>query len=141
MASNKLYRINSDIARVLSQLLREVKDPRVSGAVISVTSAEAASDLKTCAVYVSVLGLENEKEFLKGLKSASGYLRRELGARLSIRNVPELFFHLDRSIERGAHINSIISGLDINKEVTVDRSLPSGYKRVSVRDILKNYFK
>ena len=116
MDSNKLLRINSDIARVLSELLREIKDPRVRQGMISVTAAEATNDLKICNVYVSVLGLENEKELLKGLKSAAGYLRRELGQRLSLRNTPELFFHLDRSIEHGAHINAIISGLDIPQE-------------------------
>ena len=116
MDSNKLFRINSDIAHVLSELLREVKDPRVRQGMISVTAAEATNDLKICNVYISVLGLENEKELLKGLKSASGYLRRSLGSRLSLRNTPELFFHLDRSIERGAYINSIISGLDIPQE-------------------------
>ena len=116
MDSNKLFRINSDIARVLSELLREIKDPRVRQGMISVTAAEATNDLKICNVYVSVLGLENEKELLKGLKSAAGYLRRELGQRLSLRNTPELFFHLDRSIEHGAHINAIISGLDIPQE-------------------------
>ena len=116
MDSNKLFRINSDIARVLSDLLREIKDPRVRQGMISVTEADTTNDLKICNVYVSVLGLESEKEFLKGLKSAAGYLRRELGSRLKLRNTPELFFHLDRSIERGAHINSIISGLDIQQE-------------------------
>ena len=113
MDSNKLNRINSDITRVMSELLREVKDPRVRQGMLSVTAAVATNDLKICNVYVSVLGLENEKELMKGLKSAAGYLRRELGMRLSLRNTPELFFHLDRSIEHGAHINAIISGLDI----------------------------
>lgn len=122
MASNKLYRANSDIARVLSELLRDIKDPRVRQGMLSVTSCETTNDLKICNVYVSVLGLENEKEFLKGLKSASGYLRYELGSRLKLRNVPELFFHLDHSIERGAHINSIISGLDIPGEEDFDKS-------------------
>ena len=122
MDSNKLFRINSDIARVLSELLREIKDPRVRQGMISVTAAEATNDLKICNVYVSVLGLENEKELLKGLKSAAGYLRRELGQRLSLRNTPELFFNLDRSIEHGAHINAIISGLDIAQE---DDEIPS----------------
>ncbi|NLB29868.1 MAG: 30S ribosome-binding factor RbfA [Clostridiales bacterium] len=123
MARNKLYRINSDIAQTLSELLREIKDPRVRQGMISVTGAETTNDLKICNVYVSVFGLEDEKEFLKGLKSASGYLRRELGSRLKLRNVPELFFHLDRSIERGAHINAIISELDIPREE--DDGVPS----------------
>ena len=120
MDSNKLFRINSDITRVLSGLLREIKDPRIRQGMISVTAAEATNDLKICNVYVSVLGLENEKELLRGLKSAAGFLRRELGQRLSLRNTPELFFHIDRSIEHGAHINAIISGLEISQEETGD---------------------
>lgn len=118
MASNKLLRANSDIARVLSTLIRDIKDPRVRQGLVSVTSVETTGDLKFCKVYISVMGLENEKEFMRGLKSASGYLRRELGASLNLRAVPELVFTLDHSIEYGARINSLISELDIPPEDT-----------------------
>ncbi|MDR0839399.1 MAG: 30S ribosome-binding factor RbfA [Oscillospiraceae bacterium] len=115
--NNKLGRTNSDIERVLSGLLRNIKDPRVtSQGMISVTAADTTGDLKYCKVYLSVMGLTNEKEFMKGLKSASGFLRHELAASLSLRVVPELEFRIDRSIEHGARINSIISGLDIAPE-------------------------
>ena len=113
MPSNHLNRINEDIRLCMSNLLREVKDPRVQQGMISVTAAEATGDLKYCKVFLSVLGLQNEKEFKRGLKSASGWLRRELGHRLNLRNTPELTFTLDHSIEEGAHINRILAELDI----------------------------
>ena len=117
MASNKLNRTNEDIKFVLSKLLPEVKDPRVNqGGMLSITHVDTTSDLRYCKVYVSVLGELNEKEFKKGLKSASPWLRRELGSALSLRFTPELIFELDRSIEHGAYISGLISKLDLPKE-------------------------
>jgi ribosome-binding factor A len=112
MPTHKIQRTNDDIQRVLSALLRNIKDPRVSQGMMSVTAVETTGDLRYSKVYLSVLGLENEKELMKGLKSASGYLRRELGSALSLRYTPELIFELDKSIERGAHISRILDGLD-----------------------------
>ena len=114
--SNRLGRTNSDIERVLSDLLRRIKDPRVNQGMISVTGVDTAGDLSFCKVYLSVLGLQDEKKFMQGLKSASGYLRRELGNSLKLRAVPELSFNLDHSIAYGAHINSLIADLDIKPE-------------------------
>lgn len=117
MASNKLQRTNDDIQFVLSNLLRQVKDPRVKqGSLVSITRCETTGDLRYCKVYISFLGDVNEKEFNKGIKSASAWLRRELGASLNLRYTPELVFELDHSIEYGAHINSIIEGLNIPSE-------------------------
>jgi len=116
MSSNKIQRINEDIQRVLSTHLRNIKDPRVKQGMISVTGVDTTGDLRHAKVYLSVLGLESEKEFFKGLKSASGYLRRELSQSLSLRNTPELQFELDKSIETGARINSILETLDIPDE-------------------------
>ena len=113
MASNKIGRINDDIQRVLAAKLRDVKDPRVQQGMISVTRVETTGDLRYCKVWLSVLGLENEKEFRRGLKSASGWLRRELGATLDLRYTPELVFEVDHSIEYGAHISEMINSLDI----------------------------
>ena len=113
MVSNKLQRINEDIQRVLASLLRDIKDPRVKQGMISVTGVDTTSDLRFARVFLSVYGLESEKEFKKGLKSASGYLRGELGRQLSLRYTPELTFELDKSIEHGAKINTILSGLEI----------------------------
>lgn len=116
MASTRLQRTNEDIKLALSVLLREVKDPRVQQGIISITAVDTTGDLKYCKVFLSVLGLESEKELQRGLKSASGWLRRELGSRLHLRNVPELIFTLDKSIEHGAHINDIINKLNISGE-------------------------
>ena len=80
MASNKLARTNDDIQIVLSKLLREIKDPRVQHGMISVTRVETTGDLRYAKVWLSVLGLENEKEFRKGLRSASGWLDRRRGS-------------------------------------------------------------
>lgn len=112
MASNKLARTNDDIQRVLSGLLTQVKDPRVQQGMISVTRVETTGDLRYAKVWLSVLGLENEKEFRKGLRSASGWLRRELGAALSLRYTPELVFEVDHSIEQGAYISGLIEKLE-----------------------------
>ena len=116
MASNRIQRTNEDIRLALSELLRSVKDPRVNQGMISVTSVNVTGVLRWCKVYLSVYGLKSEKEFMKGLKSASGWLRHEIGMRLSLRNVPELVFELDHSIEHGAHINELISELHIPEE-------------------------
>lgn len=109
MSGYRLDRTNDDIQLVLSELLRSIKDPRVNQGMISVTHTETTGDLRYCKVFISVYGLENEKELKKGLKSASGWLRRELSKKLSLRYTPELIFELDNSIEHGAHINEMMS--------------------------------
>lgn len=111
MASNKLARTNDDIQRVLANLLTQVKDPRVQQGMISVTRVETTGDLRYSKVWLSVLGMENEKEFKKGLRSASGWLRHELGTVLDLRYTPELVFEIDHSIEEGAHISVLIEQL------------------------------
>lgn len=116
MASNKLARTNDDIQFVLSRLLRDIKDPRIAGKMISVTRVETTGDLRYSKVWLSVMDLENEKEFKKGLKSASGWLRKELGSSMSLRYTPELVFEIDHSIEYGAHINEILGSLNISKD-------------------------
>ncbi len=117
MASNKLQRTNDDIQFVLSNLLRQVKDPRVNqGSLTSITRVDTTGDLRYCKVYVSILGEVDEKEFKKGVKSASPWLRRELGLALNLRYTPELIFELDKSIEYGAHIHSVMESLNIPGE-------------------------
>ena len=103
MPSNRIGRINEEIQRELAALIPTVKDPRVSG-MISVTAVETTPDLKYAKVYVSALDKSAEEQVLKGLKSASGWLRRELGRALGLRNTPELSFIRDDSIDKGAHI-------------------------------------
>lgn len=116
MPSHNLERTNDDIQRVLSAHLREIKDPRVQQGMISVTRVETTGDLRYSKIWLSVMGLENEKEFRRGIKSASGWLRREVGSVLNLRYTPELVFELDHSIEYGAHINDLISSLDIRQD-------------------------
>ena len=96
-------------------ILRDVKDPRVSGAFISVTAADCTPDLKYAKIYYSALS-GDAKEIAKGLKAATGFIRRELARSLNLRITPELTFHSDSSISYGAHIASILEGLEITPE-------------------------
>ena len=112
MASKSLLRINEDIQRELSALLRKIKDPRINQSMVSITAVETSSDLSQAKVYLSVYDLKSDKDFMKGLKSASGHLRYELGRALDLRHTPQLLFELDNSIERGAKINSILNHLN-----------------------------
>ena len=117
MTPNKQNRINDEVQLALSSILRTIKDPRVNQGMISVTHVDVAGDLRTAKVWLSVYGLQNEKEFLKGIKSASGWIRRELSASVGLRQTPQLTFVLDHSIEQGAHINNLLSKLpDANPE-------------------------
>ena len=114
MASNRIGRINEEIQREMSSLIRTVKDPRVSG-MISVTAVDTTPDLKFCKVHISVLDKSDVNQVLKGLKSASGYLRRELGRTLNLRNTPELTFVRDDSIDYGAHILDMLRNPEVVK--------------------------
>ena len=116
MASNKLARTNDDIQFVISKLLREVKDPRIQQGMISVTRVETTGDLRYSKIWLSVLGMKDEKEFRRGLRSAAGFLRKELGSSMKLRYTPELIFEIDHSIEYGAHINEVINSLDIRHD-------------------------
>lgn len=112
MASNRIGRINEEIQRELSELIRTLKDPRVQ-TLLSVTKVETTGDLRYAKVYISALEKDKTKDVLKGLKSAGGFLRREIGARLQLRYTPELLFVEDESIEHGAHIFDLLSKLNI----------------------------
>ena len=114
MASNRIGRINEEIQRELAALIRNVKDPRVSG-MISITAVNTTPDLKFAKIYVSVLDKSDVNQVLKGLKSASGYLRRELGRALNLRYTPELTFVRDDSIDQGAHILDMLRNPEIVK--------------------------
>ncbi len=109
MASNRIGRINEEIQRELAEQFRRLKDPRVSGTgMVSITRVDTTGDLRYARVYVSVLDKAQEKDVLKGLKSASGFLRRELGHALQLRYTPELQFIGDDSIQHGAHILEVL---------------------------------
>jgi ribosome-binding factor A len=114
MASNRIGRINEEIQREMSSLIRTVKDPRVSG-MISITAVETTPDLKYCKVFVSMLDKSDCSQVLKGLKSASGYLRRELGRTLNLRNTPQLSFVQDDSIDKGAYIMGLLRDPEVVK--------------------------
>ena len=114
MANNRMGRINEEIQRELSSLIRTVKDPRVTG-MISVTAVETTPDLKFAKIYISVLDKSDCSQVLKGLKSAGGYLRRELGRSLNLRNTPELSFVQDDSIDKGAHILDMLRNPEVVK--------------------------
>ena len=107
--SVKNTRINSEVMKVLSELIRsEVKDPRIPE-FTSVTDVEVAPDLKTAKVWVSLLCDDDKKQdALKGLKSAEGFMRSQLAKKINLRNTPELFFLIDSSIEYGNHMAKLI---------------------------------
>lgn len=111
MAGYKLNRITEDMHRELAALLRELKDPRISK-LLSIVKVSVTNDLSYAKIYVSAIeGMEQTKESVKGLRSASGYLRRELSNRLHLRKCPELTFIADDSIAYGAQINRILEDL------------------------------
>ena len=114
MASNRIGRINEEIQRELAALFRTVKDPRVHG-LVSITHVETTPDLRYAKVYVSLLDKSDCTQVLKGLKSASGWLRRELGHALSLRYTPELTFVEDDSIDQGAHILDMLRNPNVVK--------------------------
>ncbi len=106
--STKNNRINGEVQRALSSIIREVKDPRVSP-FTSVLETQVSPDLKTCKAYLSVLGGEDEREeTLEGLESAKGFIRRELARTVNLRNTPELTFIMDGSIEYGVDMSKKI---------------------------------
>ena len=111
MASNRIGRINEEVQKELASLIRNLKDPRVADTMISITRVETTPDLRYTKVYVSVLQSEKANEALKGLKSAGGYLRRQLGTNLQLRYAPEIVWALDDSITYGAKMLDIINNL------------------------------
>ena len=116
MASNRIGRINEEIQKALAELIRELKDPRVQNTMISITRVEATPDLRYAKVYASFLQEDRAQDALKGLKSASGYLRRELGQQLQLRYTPELVWELDDSITYGAKMLKLINSLEVNQD-------------------------
>ena len=110
MANYRRGRINEEMQKELSVLLREIKDPRGSGALVSITAAEVTPDLKFATVYFSVLAGEAD-DVKKGLVSAKGFIRREIAQRLNLRQTPEFSFVHDHSIEHGAHIAKLIEDI------------------------------
>ena len=107
----RIDRINEEMRAELARLLPSLKDPRLSGGLVSITRVDAAADLSKATVYFSVLG-GDKKETARGFRSASGFIRRELAHRLRLRNTPELFFKYDESIERGTHLLELMRSIE-----------------------------
>ena len=120
MASNRINRINEEIQKELSSLLRTVKDPRVQDTMISITRVETTPDLRYTKVYVSFLQEDRVKEAMKGLQSAGGYLRRQLGSNLKLRYAPEIVWALDDSITYGAKMLKLINSLEVKQDEETD---------------------
>jgi ribosome-binding factor A len=120
MASNRIATINQEIQKELSSLLRNVKDPRVQNTMISITRVETTPDLRYAKVYASFLEDNKANDALKGLKSAGGYLRRELGRALNLRYTPELVWELDDSITYGAKMLKLINSLEVSHDEDAD---------------------
>ena len=120
MASNRINRINEEIQKELSALLRTVKDPRVQDTMLSITRVETTPDLRYTKVYVSFLQEDRVDGAMAGLKSAAGYLRRQLGSNLKLRYSPEIVWSLDDSITYGAKMLKLINSLEVKHDEDAD---------------------
>ena len=112
MANQRIVRINEAIRKELSEIVRtEIKDPRVSEAMISIVDVETTTDLKTAKVFISILQDNKKQEVLEGLSAAAGYIRKEVARRVNLRNTPEFLFRLDESIEYGMKMAKVIDSI------------------------------
>ena len=115
MANYRRGRINDEVQKELASILRDVKDPRVSGAFVSVTAVDVTPDLKFAKIYYSSL-MGDKKELAKGLKAATGYIRSQIAQRLNLRITPELTFVLDDSVAHGAHISKLLNSITFTED-------------------------
>ena len=121
MASNRIGRINEEVQKELASLIRNLKDPRVQDTMISITHVEVTPDLRYAKVYASFLQEEKAKDAMAGLKSAAGYLRRQLGSNLKLRYSPEIVWSLDDSITYGAKMLGLINSLGVKHDEESDQ--------------------
>ncbi len=120
MAGYKTDRVSEDIKREIAAMVRELKDPRIKG-MLTIVNVEVSSDASFAKVYVSAMeGIETAKTAVKGLTSATGYIRREIGKRLHLRKTPELKFIADDSIERGMRITRMLNDIVTETEEKAD---------------------
>lgn len=112
MANYRTGRINEEINKALSEILRTVKDPRVSSAFVSITAVDCSADLKFAKIYYSVMGERRKGDTQKGLENATGYIRTQLARMLNLRITPELKFVVDDSMKHGAHISSLMKKIE-----------------------------
>lgn len=115
MANYRRGRINDEVQRELASILRDVKDPRVSGAFVSITAVDVTPDLKFAKIYYSSL-MGDKKELAKGLRAASGYIRSQIAQRLNLRITPELTFIVDDSVAHGAHISKLLNSITFSED-------------------------
>lgn len=114
MANNRINKINEEVRRELASVIRDLKDSRIP-MLTSVVAVNVTNDLSYAKCYISVMGdADVQKKALEGLKSASGFIRREVGRRIDLRHTPEFLFEIDHSIEHGAYINQVLSDLNKN---------------------------
>ncbi len=117
MGKFRQQKTDEEIKRELCYIIPTLKDPRINSVMVSVVSVIVTKDLKYAKVYASVFGNdEQKKDAIKALNKSAGFVRHELGLRLKLRTLPEITFELDSSIEYGAHINKVISELNIKDE-------------------------
>ena len=119
MANYRRGRINDEMKKELAAIMREVKDPRVCEAFISITGVDVTPDLKYAKVYYSAMRGE-PKEVRQGLRSSSGFIRRQVAQRLNLRATPEFTFVEDNSIAYGAHISKLLNSIEISDEDGVE---------------------
>ena len=119
MANYRRGRINDEVQKELAAILRDVKDPRVKDAFVSVTAVDVTPDLKYAKIYYSALR-GDKTELAKGLKSCSGYVRSQIAQRLNLRITPELTFILDDSVAHGAHISKLLNGITFSENFEED---------------------
>lgn len=115
MGNYRQHRVNEEMAKELADILRSVKDYRVTNALISITRVDCTKDLKYAKIYFSCVGKAGAGEVLAGLKSAQGYIRSALATRLNLRQTPELNFIYDESMEHGAHILQLLHEVGADK--------------------------
>ena len=114
MANSRINKINEEVRRELASVIRELKDSRIP-MMTSVVAVHVTNDLSYAKCYISVMGDEEvQKNALLGLKSAAGFIRREVGRRINLRHTPQFIFEIDHSIEHGAYINQMLS--DLNRD-------------------------
>ena len=114
MANSRINKINEEVRRELASVIRELKDSRIP-MMTSVVAVHVTNDLSYAKCYISVMDDEEvQKNALLGLKSAAGFIRREVGRRINLRHTPQFIFEIDHSIEHGAYINQMLS--DLNKD-------------------------
>ena len=117
MSDHKAERFSSDLQRIISSMLGELKDPRIQGRMLTVVRCEVTRDRSSARVYVSSInGIDEAKEAVKGLESASGMIKRRISDNLHIRKAPELKFIADDSSESSAHISKLLREMDIKED-------------------------